>query len=180
MIAAVLRADAIVVLGCRIAPSGRPAPPAARRAATAASAFLAGVAPIVVVSGGRRWGPNIEARAMGGALLRAGVPADALVEELCSLSTFENAIFSAAVLRCLGARRAAIVTCPWHMPRALANFREAGVDALPFPTAAVETPLGHRIYLEAHEHVCRWLDHRAMRRAEILVECAARLEHRTA
>lgn len=176
MVAAMRCADALVVLGCRIAPSGCPAPPAARRAARAANAFLAGVAPVVVVSGGRRWGAHIEARAIGGALLRAGVPTGAVVEELCSLSTCENAIFSAAVLRRLGARRAAIVTCPWHMPRALANFRDAGVDAWALPTETVEAPLGHRIYLEAHERVCGWLDHRAMRRAEILVDSATRLE----
>jgi uncharacterized SAM-binding protein YcdF (DUF218 family) len=175
MVPAMLRADAIVVLGCRIAPSGRPAPPAARRAATAASAFHAGVAPLVVVSGGRRWGSHIEARAIGGVLLRSGVPAGAVVEELCSLSTCENAIFSAAILRRLGARRAAIVTCPWHMARAIANFREAGVDAHPIPTAAVEAPLSRRVYLEAHEIVCSWIDTRSMRRAQVLVESAARM-----
>jgi uncharacterized SAM-binding protein YcdF (DUF218 family) len=180
MVAAMLRADAIVVLGCRIAPSGRPAPPAARRAAMAASAFHAGVAPLVLVSGGRRWGSHIEARAIGGALLRDGVPAAALVEELCSLSTCENAIFSAAILRRLGARRAAIVTCPWHMARAIANFRDAGVDARPIPTARVEAPLSRRLYLEAHEIVCTWIDNRSMRRAEVLFEGAAHLEQRTA
>ena len=174
MVAAVQRADAIVVLGCRIAPSGRPGAPAGRRAATAAGAFHAGVAPLVVVSGGRRWGSHIEARAIGGALLGAGVPASALVEELCSLSTYENAVFSAALLRRLGARRAAVVTCPWHMARALANFREAGVDARPIPTGVVDMPVSRRLYLEAHEIACGWLDARAMRRADLLARSAAR------
>lgn len=140
MVRGMLRADAIVVLGCRIAPSGRPAPPAARRAATAASAFLAGVAPRIVASGGRRWGAQIEARALRRALVRAGVPASAVVEELCSLSTYENAIFSASMLERLGARRAAVVTCPWHMARALQSFRAAGVDAIPLPTGPAEIP----------------------------------------
>src|SRR5262249_345526 len=127
-----LRADAIVVLGCRIAPSGRPAAPAARRAAPAARAYLAGAAPWVGRGGGGRWGGGGrgEARAMGRAIQAAGVPASAIVEELCSLSTRENAVFSAAVLRRLGARRAAIVTCPWHMARALASFRAAGVSVV--------------------------------------------------
>jgi uncharacterized SAM-binding protein YcdF (DUF218 family) len=168
-----LRADAIVVLGCRVAPSGRPGPPAKRRAAAAARAFLSGVAPVVVASGGRRWGSQIEARTLRRELVGAGVPEAAVVEELCSLSTYENAIFSAAVLRRLGARQAAIVTCPWHMPRALLDFRAAGVNALALPTGAVDAPLGSRIYLEGHEIVCRWFDARAMRRADILADSVA-------
>src|SRR5262245_15980530 len=54
------RADAIVVLGCRVMPSGRPTTAAARRARTAAEAYFRGVAAHVVASGGRRWGGQIE------------------------------------------------------------------------------------------------------------------------
>jgi len=136
MVRAMLRADAIVVLGCRILPSGRPGAPAVRRAAAAASAYQSGVAPWVIASGGRRWGGQAEARVFRRELCEAGVPDAAIIEELCSLSTYENAIFSAAVLRRLAGKprpRAAIVTCPFHMPRALSNFRATGVDASPFP-----------------------------------------------
>jgi uncharacterized SAM-binding protein YcdF (DUF218 family) len=184
------RADAIVVLGCRIAPSGRLAPaeggtlapaegstlgaPAARRAATGASAFFAGIASRIVVSGGRRWGSQSEARALRRALLLAGVPAAAVVEELCSLSTYENAVFSAAVMARMGARRAAVVTCPWHMARALGSFRAAGVDAEPLPAGTVEMSRIERLYLEIHEVVCTALDARAMRRSDVLVESATR------
>ena len=170
MVRAMQRADVIVVLGCRIAPSGRPAAPAARRAATGASAFFAGVAPRIVVSGGRRWGSQIEARALRRAIEGAGVPAGVVIEELCSLSTYENAIFSAAILARLGARRAAVVTCPWHMARALRDFRAVGVDALPVPTGVAEIPRARRLYVEAREIVCSHLDARAMRRSEVLAE----------
>lgn len=168
------RADAIVILGCRIETSGLPGPAAARRVAAGASAFFAGVAPVVVVSGGRRWGARSEARALRLALERAGVPASAVVEELCSLSTHENALCSAAVLRRLGAGRAAVATCPWHMARALADFRAAGLDAIPVPTGVAEMSRPRRIYLEIHELVCSALDARAMRRAEVLAESASR------
>jgi uncharacterized SAM-binding protein YcdF (DUF218 family) len=168
-------ADAIVVLGCKVAPSGQLTPPAARRAAAAASAFHAGVAPYVIASGGRRWGSHAEARAFGRALARAGVPESAIVEELCSLSTYENAIFSAAMLRRLGARRAAVVTCPWHMARALDSFRAAGVDAFPIPTARGAIAFGRRVYLEVHEIVCRWFDAQAMARADVLAANASLL-----
>lgn len=176
-----LRADAIVVLGCRILPSGRPGAAAARRVAAAASAYRAGVAPCLVASGGRRWGEHVEARALSRELIRAGVPGEAVLEELCSLSTFENAIFSAALLRRLpgasSAPRAVIVTCPFHMPRALADFRRAGIDAAPFPSDRARASVARRAYLSAHEIVCGWLDARAMRRAGLagaLVEHAER------
>ncbi|APR85366.1 membrane associated protein [Minicystis rosea] len=142
----------------------------------AASAYLGGVAPRVIVSGGRRWGSQIEARVMSAVLQDAGVPAGAIVEELCSLSTLENAVLSAAVLRRMDARRAAVVTCPWHMARALENFRGAGVDAIPIPAARVEAPLSRRLYLHAHEVVCSFLDARAMRRADLLSRAAGREE----
>jgi uncharacterized SAM-binding protein YcdF (DUF218 family) len=174
MVRRMLRADAIVVLGCRIGPSGRPAPPAARRAAAGAAAFLAGVAPWVVASGGRRWGAQMEARAIRRALVGAGVPAGAVIEEMCSLSTYENAVFSAAILARLGARRAAVVTCPWHMARALQSFRAAGVEAVALPTGHAEMSGARRVYLEAHEILCTALDARAMRRADLLAESAAR------
>src|SRR4051794_26851443 len=44
-----LRADAIVLLGCRIGAAGRPTLPAQRRAATAARAYRLGVAGAIVV-----------------------------------------------------------------------------------------------------------------------------------
>lgn len=170
-----LRADAIVVLGCRILASGRPAGPAARRAATAAQAWTDGVAPLVIASGGRRWGAQIEARALSAALTGAGVPARAILQELWSLSTYENAIFCAALLSRLAARRVALVTCPWHMPRALADFRAAGVDASPLPTPAAPAPPLLRAYRRAHEVISGKLDARALRGRRGLRESAARL-----
>ena len=162
-----VRADAIVVLGCRIAVSGRLCPPAARRAAAAAAAYRDGVAPLVVASGGKRWGSQIEARAFGRALVEAGVPARAIVEELVSLSTVENAVCSAALLRRLGAKRAAIVTCSWHMHRALEAFRKAGVEVTGIPAPAGDLSLRRRLYLGAHELVAGLLDAEMLRHTRL-------------
>lgn len=175
MVGAMRRADAIVVLGCRIAPSGRPGPAGIRRVAAGAAAWHAGVAPLVIVSGGRRWGALVEARVLGAQLRAAGVPAEAIAEELCSFSTVENALLSAALLRRRGGRTAVVVTCPWHMPRALADFRAAGLDVVPVPTAAGPATPTRALYLRAHERVCTWLDALVLRTSVALPRAAQRL-----
>ncbi|HVY48174.1 MAG TPA: YdcF family protein, partial [Minicystis sp.] len=151
------RADAIVVLGCRVLPSGRLSSVAAARTAAAARAYAGGVARVVVASGGRRWGPYAEADRMKAALVEAGVPAAAVLPELCSLSTFENAVFAGALLRRLGARRAAVVTSDWHMGRALANFRAVGLDVFAVASSG-PAPLLDRASRAVRERVTWRLD----------------------
>lgn len=58
-----------------------------------------------------------------------GLPAAWLEER--SRDTWENAAFSAEILRELGIRRIYLVTNGWHMKRALIAFRHFGVDAVP-------------------------------------------------
>ncbi len=160
-------ADAIVVLGCRVLPSGRPTTAAARRAARAAEAYLEGVASHIIASGGRRWGELTEADVLRREITRAGVPDGAVTRELWSLTTHENAIFSAEILRRRGARRVAVVTCDWHVERAIANFRAAGVDAWPLPSTGIRRGIMGRVYRFGHERICTWLDARAMNRADV-------------
>ncbi len=50
-----------------------------------------------------------------------------------SCNTHENAIFSAELLRRDGIERVYLVTHFWHLRRALAAFRHAGIDAIPIP-----------------------------------------------
>jgi uncharacterized SAM-binding protein YcdF (DUF218 family) len=47
-----------------------------------------------------------------------------------SLNTAENARFSAALLTELGAQRIFVVTCDFHMRRALSEFGRLGFDVL--------------------------------------------------
>jgi uncharacterized SAM-binding protein YcdF (DUF218 family) len=101
--------------------------------------------------------------------------------ELLSLTTHENALFSAALLRRLRAEktkgednpssspiRVVVVTCSWHMRRALENFCAAGIDASPLPAGASPASSFRRIFRAGHESVCRWLDDRAMRRSTLI------------
>jgi uncharacterized SAM-binding protein YcdF (DUF218 family) len=124
----------IAVLGCRVRWLGAPTPTrilagaAGRRVEAAAQVYTQaskdprrGV--VVVTSGGCRWEGVAEAGAMKDALVARGVPPTALVRELCSLSTRENARFSLPLLRDRGVTAVVVVTCDWHLPRALGHFR---------------------------------------------------------
>ncbi|MBW2452969.1 MAG: YdcF family protein [Deltaproteobacteria bacterium] len=149
--------DAIVVLGCAIRSSGVPSAALARRINLAFRAYEQGVAPRVIASGGRRWGDHVEAVLIARELVSRGVPEDAVFYELCSLSTRENCRFTAELLRKLGARRAMIATCAWHLPRAIGNFERLGVAAVSPPPSWLDTPpasMGVRV----RERVCALAD----------------------
>lgn len=164
-----VRADAIVVLGCRVLPSGRLTAAAEGRAEAAAAAYRAGLAPRIVASGGRRWGAQIEALALQRSMIARGVPRAAIIPELWSLTTCENAIFSAALLRRLGARSAVIVTCSWHVRRALMSFRSTGLEAAAWPPASPPRDLP-TLLLETGRHL---YDMGALRQTAVLAQDAA-------
>ena len=167
-------ADAIIVLGCRISRSGRPSPAALRRADSGARAYLqARAARCLIVSGGRRWGLHVEADAIAGALIERGVPADVIIRERLSLATFENAVFSVALMRsapdCGLSRgqntrpRVVLVTCSWHMARARCDFERAGCDVVSFPAQAPSQAFATRALNAAAERVRTAFDARALR-----------------
>jgi len=100
-----------------------------RRVATAAALVIARDAPMVVASGGCVWDGEVEADVMAEALERAGVPASRIVRERCALTTRDNARYAARVLFRRGIDDGVIVTCGWHLPRAVALFRREGIRA---------------------------------------------------
>ncbi|HEX6277394.1 MAG TPA: YdcF family protein [Polyangiaceae bacterium] len=123
-----MRFDALVLLGCPV--RGTPlSGAAARRVERAASAYHEGLAPVLVVSGGRRWNGVVEADALARALAELGVPREALLLERESRTTHENAVKTAHLLLASGRRSVGVVTCDWHLRRALYCFRRAGFDA---------------------------------------------------
>lgn len=162
--------DAIVLLGCRVTDLGEPGPAAARRAARAAGAWAEGLAPVVVASGGRRWGNHAEATVLARALERLGVPTAAVRTELWSFTTTENAIFTARLLarRNGSAPKVGLVTCSWHMARAARDFRTVGCDVVPCPAQAPAT-----LVVRALELGRALLDARAIRRREVFERAAA-------
>ncbi len=131
------QAEAIVVLGGSTA-SNRPNwfEPYAREAAvsrvdTAAELYHADRAPLVIVSGAALEGSVSEAQIMANSLRQHGVPTDAIIQESESFTTYENAVYTARILKEHSIDRVLLVTSALHMPRAMGVFRKQQVNAVP-------------------------------------------------
>lgn len=116
----------------------------------AVSLYRAGLAPLLVLSGGGR---EIvpEAEVMRELALAAGVPESALMLESRSLTTLENAIETAKLLAPSGRTAVALVTDGYHAMRARLLFRMAGLRVVAVHTARV--PLQPRLAMGAAECV---------------------------
>ena len=126
----------LVLLGCRLGRRGALSAAGERRAARAAEAFRAGLGARILVCGGKAWSGVREADALCAFLIAAGVPDGAVEAELWSRSTRQNAHFAARMLLPRGLRRIGLVTCDWHMDRALRSFRGAGFEPIAMPATA--------------------------------------------
>jgi uncharacterized SAM-binding protein YcdF (DUF218 family) len=62
------------------------------------------------------------------------VPADRLIRETDSRTTFENVENTRELLTANGLDRCLLVTSAFHMPRSIGLFRKLGLDVLPWPT----------------------------------------------
>ncbi|MDT3427401.1 uncharacterized SAM-binding protein YcdF (DUF218 family) [Paenibacillus forsythiae] len=67
-------------------------------------------------------------------LIGLGVDEQSILIENRSLNTEQNAEFTAALMKEHGLNRPVLVTSAFHMPRAVAEFRQAGMEAQPYPT----------------------------------------------
>ncbi|WP_257461872.1 YdcF family protein [Archangium lipolyticum] len=127
------RADVVVVLGARVLPGGVPSPALRARVEKAVDLYHQGLAPRLLFSGGVGVNSPSEARVMRDVAVRLGVPADACLLEEQSHSTEQNARFSSALLRSLGARRVVVVSDPYHLLRARQYFRLHGFEVSTSP-----------------------------------------------
>lgn len=138
------RADAIVVFGAGVLPSGEATTHSMQRALRGARLYREGYAPRLILSAGNPGSslPGItEAEAMQAVTTMAGVPADRTLVEKVSTRTAENAVEVARLMRARGYRSALLVTHATHMRRASAALRRQGIVVHP---AAVESPVDVR------------------------------------
>ena len=90
----------------------------------------------VLVSGGTggQAGGTPFAGTMKTLLQRAGIAPEMIWTETASHSTYENALFSAKILRAHGVKRIALVVETQSMLRAEACFRKQGIEVTPAPS----------------------------------------------
>ncbi|MCR9163612.1 MAG: YdcF family protein [Nannocystaceae bacterium] len=111
--------DAIIVLGCKVFPSGQPSTALAERVKLAAAMFDSNRAPLIVTTGGTGDSGHAEAEVAARMLIDLGVPRRAIHMEARSTSTQENARYCAMQLP---ARDVLLVTDAYHCVRARRVF----------------------------------------------------------
>jgi uncharacterized SAM-binding protein YcdF (DUF218 family) len=131
--------DAIVVLGAAQY-DGRPSPQLAARLDHVVTLYETGVAPLIVVTGGKQPDDRFtEAEASAQYLVDRGVSADVIVLEGSGRTTSESMAGTADLLSQRGLDRVVVVTDPYHALRARLIAQAAGLTAYvsPTPTSVV-------------------------------------------
>ena len=146
-------ADAIVVMGAAQY-DGRPSPVFAARLDQGVALYLAGVAPRLVLTGGRAAGDRTTEAAVGRAFAIArGVPPEAIVVEDRSRTTLESIRAVAGLLKADQAGTAVFVSDRPHMLRVLRMAADTGIIAWGSPTrtSPIESDLTGWIDATGHE-----------------------------
>lgn len=120
-------ADAIVVLGAAQY-DGRPSPVLAARLQRALELYEMGLAPVIVVTGGRQDGDTFTEATTGYNWLRSeGVPDEAIEKEVQGRSTYESLAATARFLRDDDVMEVVLVTDGYHALRVSGIAREVGL-----------------------------------------------------
>lgn len=135
-------AEAIVVLG---GATRSPLPPrpgvdlleSGDRVIYAGQLYRQKKAPLIILSGGRiEWfgKGTSESQDMATILTSIGIPAEALIQEPDSLTTYQNAVNVKKILESRKIKKVLLVTSAIHMPRSLLIFQKQNIDVIPAPT----------------------------------------------
>jgi uncharacterized SAM-binding protein YcdF (DUF218 family) len=146
-------ADAIVVMGAAQY-DGRPSRVFAARLDHAVSLYLAGVAPRLVVTGGKAEGDRTtEADAGRAFAMSLGVPAEDILVEDRSRTTLESIRSVADLLDANGLHSAVFVSDRPHMLRVLRMAADEGITAWGSPTrtSPIEGDLAGQVDATVHE-----------------------------
>jgi uncharacterized SAM-binding protein YcdF (DUF218 family) len=123
--------EVVVVPGTSVQEDGSPGYRLDRRMERAVGYLLEHPGALLLVSGRSIGGRAPEALVMRNAALAAGIAEARILVEQQAGSTWENAAYSAALLRPLAPSRIILVTDRIHMPRARLAFRAQGLAVSP-------------------------------------------------
>lgn len=164
-------APVIVVLGYGppVDEAGKPNPELYRRVKKGVELYQAGLAPVLIMTGGNTYRDYFESAVMKEVAVGMGVPAEAVIEERQAMDTIGNARYSAQIMRSHGWDRCIIVSSPYHLQRAKKLFAAAGLSV---ETAAAEVPpgAGYALTFTFYEYMVRvnywFIDEEALVRGE--------------
>ncbi len=146
-------ADAIVVMGAAEY-DGRPSPVFLARLDHAVSLYRAGLAPLLVVTGGKAAGDRTtEAAVARDFAIAQGVPAASILVEDRGRTTLESLRTVGEMLRDRGARDVLFVSDRTHMLRVLRMARDQGLTSFgsPTTTSPIDADLTSRADAMLHE-----------------------------
>ncbi|WP_329458005.1 SanA/YdcF family protein [Streptomyces sp. NBC_01497] len=123
--------DVAVVFGAGLR-DGTPTAYLAHRLDTAAELYRTGKVKVVLVSGDNSTKDYDEPDAMSAYLVRHGVPRARVVDDYAGFDTWNSCTRAEKIF---GVRRAVLVTQGFHVPRALALCRAAGIEAYGVPAS---------------------------------------------
>lgn len=147
------QADVIVVLGAAQY-NGRPSPVLEARLRHAVGLYQAGVAPVLIVTGGKLAGDQTtEAEAARAWAEEHGVPASAILAEDLGRTTLESLEAVTRILDAHGLSSAVFVSDRAHMLRILRIATDAGIIAWGSPTTTgpVDSDEGRSLEAVVHE-----------------------------
>lgn len=135
-------AQAIIVLGAAQY-DGRPSPVLRGRLEHVVELYESGVAPTIVVTGGKRAGDRFTEAAASYLFLREhGVPESAILREEDGANTWEQLAAATRLLRLRGVRDAVLVSDDYHAYRLDRIAHELGLDAQVSPVDPGLSTLG--------------------------------------
>jgi uncharacterized SAM-binding protein YcdF (DUF218 family) len=111
-------ADTVIILGARSQWGDKINPCLAARVDEGTRVLNAGKAQFVIVTGGIDEYGGTEAETMARLLAAKGIPRSKIILEPQATSTYENLVYSKALMKSHGLLSAIIVTEPFHIPRA--------------------------------------------------------------
>ncbi len=100
----------------------------------------------VLVSGGSVFGEPVAEGDLMQQVLTGDFQMRAAWVEARSHTTYENAVYSRAILEAANIRRVVLVTHAWHMPRAMWAFTQAGMEVIPAPMSYTGGATSHTVF----------------------------------
>lgn len=121
--------DSIIVLGAQVLPSGEPSVQLRWRLDKAKEYYELNPCYMVVTGGQGGKEPAPEGDVMRAVLIAEGLSEEHVISDPHSADTKENIRNAWAILQDKGCKKPLIVTSDYHLPRALAIARDAGLEA---------------------------------------------------